>query len=216
MAVDILTKGKIPDFSVNNRTNKFYLLTLSMYLLRKKNKIGSALKIANLCFELGDERHVFFRHLSDLHGRLEDFEKAIEYGQRAVDAKNNNPGSTKTHLEHLASMQRSAGDISGALATIDKLLGLDEKRATAHMNKCMTLLHAENYTAAIESALTAIHLGDERSWTFRHLSNLYQRVDDRQKAIDYAQKAVDARDNSELSLKNHLEHLRQLKLQQAA
>jgi len=163
--------------------------------------------VAKKCFELGDNRHSMFRHLSNLHARMEDLENAVAYGQKAVDAKDNDESSRKMHLEHLANVQRRLGDLDGALATIDKCLKLDGTRNTAHMNKSIVLLAQNDRQAAVDSALKAIELGDKRHHSYRHLSNVYNRLDDLANSLEYAHKAVNAVDNNENSIKNHLEHL---------
>lgn len=207
VVIDILLKGEIPEFSKNNKKNKIYLLSLSQYLLNKRKKVSSALKVAKICLDLDDKRHSLFRHMSDLYSRIDDLERSVEYAQSAVDAKDNDGSSIKTHLEHLSNVQRCSGDLEGALATIDTLIELDCKRSTAHMKKSLILLASNDRDGAINSALEAVKLGDERHWTFRHLSNLYHRLDAVESSVEYAQRAVDAKDNNDESVKSHLEHL---------
>ncbi len=192
-------------------------------IIESPNRTSAHLSKANLCMklglfeeaksaalkaiELGDERNTTFRYASNAFNKMKLYEKAIPFAKKAVAANDNSATSRANHMEHLAYMMKFSGDNWGAKAKMNELIGASPERISAYMIKasiCMEMSHLQEAHFAI---MKAIELGDVRNTTYRHASNLLNRMKIFDEAVIYATKAVSAHDNSDDSRKQHMEHL---------
>ncbi|WP_319568400.1 tetratricopeptide repeat protein [Cohaesibacter marisflavi] len=197
----------IIDVVLSRNPERFTALTIKANILFASKEVEAAKGLFLRAIELGDERHSTYRQASNICNRLKEFEIAVLYARKAVVAKDNTVKSRINHSEHLADMLRMIGDFGGALEKIDGVLSQDSGRFTAYTTKARILLANLEFGEAKVSVLKAIELGDERHSTYRLVSNICNRLGDFEHAVEYAQKATEAKDNNATSRLNHLEHL---------
>ncbi|WP_319413971.1 hypothetical protein [uncultured Cohaesibacter sp.] len=195
---------------VDRRTNKTYLRELSLHLMRH-NKLVAAKSIIKRVLALGDHSNATYRRASNICARLNDFEEAINYAQLAVDAPDNSNVSRERHVDHLAKMMRLNGDGEGARRVIDGLIASSSDSIAAYKAKAGICMTNGLLDEAKEAILKAIALGDESHSTFALARNISARLNDFEEAINYAQKAADAWDNTKESRERHLEYLAEMK-----
>ncbi len=111
-------KNNIEFPKIEKNKNKTYLIELS-YHLQNKNKLRWAKAVLFRSLELGDERYITYRQLSNVCHRLKDYDDAVYYAKKAVDAKNNNDTSRAKHKAHLVNMLRTAGRLYESLEIAD-------------------------------------------------------------------------------------------------
>lgn len=97
---------------INNKQNKTYLNQLSI-ALSKKGKMRSAKTVILKSILLGDERNYTYRQASNICHRLADYDGAIFYAEKAINARDNTDISLGNHKAHLARMLRLGDRIDG-------------------------------------------------------------------------------------------------------
>ncbi len=94
-----------------------------------------------------------------------------------------------------------------AVEILNSYIKKDEKVFTAYTTKTNILLELHKIEEAKNTILRSIELGDDRNSAYRQASNISHRLKDTSDAVMFAKKAVDAKDNSDISRANHKEHL---------
>ncbi|WP_321446881.1 tetratricopeptide repeat protein [uncultured Cohaesibacter sp.] len=192
--------------TIDKRNNITYIKTLAAEAM-KRNKKKLAKTLVLKAIDLGDERHSTYRQASNIHSYFGEFDSAVRYALKAVEANDNNAISLSNHMEHLANMLRLTGDLKAALEKIDSVLDQNPDRFTAYIIKANILLAMQNLKKAKSLVLEAIEYGDDRHSTYRLASNLCSRMRDFEGSVVYAKKALEAKDNTDISRISHLEHL---------
>ena len=206
-----------------NGDTKGAISTVNALIAKSPENIPTYLTKANICIdldqfaeansailkaiELGDDRHSTYRTASNTFFEMKLLNEAIQFAKKAVAAPDNSDVSRGHHMEHLANMMRLGGDKSGAITVLNELIAASPHRNSAYIKIATLNIDIGDLAEAKQAVLKAIDNGDESQSTYAVASNVFGKMKLYDKAIEYAEKAVESLDNSDDSHKINTENL---------
>lgn len=187
-AIDFLSKA----LELSKKPNEEIFINLGSAYYKSGN-LEKALEIYNQATELFHDNTFFYQQIGFIYKDQNNLEAALRTWRSmvALDSESPEPHAT------LAFGLRLSGDFEAALEEAKKAISLDPTYPPAYTSKGNILIDMGNPKSAISSFEKAVDLGDE--WALLDLAEVYQDLDNVEKAVYYAHAFIKAaRKSSEL------------------